>query len=120
MHLLQTSDKRDPRLADTPTIYELMDQLKTPDLKRRAVRVLVAGGNFYHPVAAGPGVPADRIKVLRDAFNSALKDPDLLAKAEKARLETNWSTGDQVQGMVKELIDQPKPVFEIVKKVLEK
>jgi tripartite-type tricarboxylate transporter receptor subunit TctC len=49
-----------------------------------------------------------------------LKDPDLLAKAEKARLETNWSTGEQVQTMVKELIDQPKPVFEIVKKVLEK
>ena len=120
LHLLQTSDKRDPRLTDTPTIYELMDQLKTPNLKRRAVRVLVAGGNFYHPVATGPGVPADRVKILRDAFSSALKDPELLGKAEKARLETNWSTGEQVQGMVRELIDQPKPVFEIVKKVLEK
>jgi tripartite-type tricarboxylate transporter receptor subunit TctC len=71
-------------------------------------------------VATGPGVPADRVKLLRDAFSSALKDPELLAKAEKARLETNWSTGEQVQDMVRELIDQPKPVFEIVKKVLEK
>ncbi|HEX7232981.1 MAG TPA: hypothetical protein VF452_21540 [Candidatus Binatia bacterium] len=56
------------------------------------------------------------MKILRDAFCSALKDSDLLGKAEKARLETNWSTGEQVQGMVRELIDQPKPVFEIEKK----
>ena len=78
-----------------------MDQLKAPDVKRRAVRVLVAGGNFYHPVATGPSVPADRIKVLRDAFNSAVKDPELLAKAEKARLETNWSTESKYKGWSK-------------------
>jgi hypothetical protein len=120
LHLLQTTDKRDGRLPDTLTIYELMDRLKATDLNRRAVRVLVAGGNFYHPVAAGPGVPSDRVKLLRGAFNNALKDPELLAKADKARLETNWSTGEQVQGIVNELVDQPKPVFEIVKKVLEK
>lgn len=40
-------------------------------------------GHFYHPVAAGPGVPADRVKILRDAFSNALKDPELLSKAEK-------------------------------------
>ena len=120
LHLLQTSDKRDARIPETPTIYELMETLKTTETKRRAVRVLVAGGNFYHPVAAGPGVSADRIKILREAFSSALKDPELLAKAEKARLETNWSTGEQVQSMVNELMDQPKAVFEIVRRVLEK
>ena len=56
---------------------------------------------FITPLPPGPSVPADRIKVLRDAFNSALKDPELLAKAEKARLETNWSTGEQVEGWSK-------------------
>jgi tripartite-type tricarboxylate transporter receptor subunit TctC len=74
--------------------------------------VLVAGGNFYHPVATGPGVPADRVKILRDAFSNALKDPELPGKAEKALLETNWSTGEQVRDMARELIDQSKPAFE--------
>jgi len=37
LHLLQTMDKRDARLMGTPTIYELIDHLKTTDLKRRAV-----------------------------------------------------------------------------------
>src|SRR5688572_20774134 len=89
LHLLQTTDKRDARISETPTIYELMERLKTTEINQRAVRVLVAGGNFYHPVAAGPGVSADRIKMLREAFSSALKDPELLTKADKARLETN-------------------------------
>ena len=32
--LIQTGNKRDPRLADVPTIYELMDQYKTPEASR--------------------------------------------------------------------------------------
>jgi tripartite-type tricarboxylate transporter receptor subunit TctC len=120
LHLLQTGDKRDSRVPEAPTIYELMDTLKTTDMRRRAVRVLVAGGEFYHPIATGPGVPADRISMLRDAFSRALKDPELLAKATAARLETNWSTGEQVQSIVNELMDQPKEVFDIVRTVLVK
>jgi tripartite-type tricarboxylate transporter receptor subunit TctC len=120
LHLLQTGDKRDSRVAEAPTVYELMDRLKTTDIRRRAVRVLVAGGDFYHPVAAGPGVPPERISILREAFNRALKDPELLAKASAARLETNWSTGEQVQSIVSELMDQPKDVFAIVRTVLSK
>jgi hypothetical protein len=120
LHLLQTGDKRDSRVPEAPTVYELMDSLKTADMRRRAVRVLVAGGEFYHPLATGPGVPADRISILREAFSRALKDPDLLAKAAAARLETNWSTGEQVQNIVNELMDQPKEVFDIVRTVLAK
>ena len=120
MHLLQTGEQRDSRVAESPTIYELMDWLKTTDMRRRAVRVLVAGGDFYHPIAAGPGVPTERISTLREAFSRALKDPELLAKASAARLETNWSTGEQVQSIVNKLMDQPKEVFDIVRTVLVK
>jgi tripartite-type tricarboxylate transporter receptor subunit TctC len=38
------------------------------------------------PYVASKAVPADRVAVLRAAFNAVLKDPQLLAEAEKLRL----------------------------------
>ena len=43
-------------------------------------RALAAG----RPFATTPNVPADRVKILQDAFAAALKDPELLAEADKA------------------------------------
>jgi tripartite-type tricarboxylate transporter receptor subunit TctC len=71
-HLLQTGRKRDPRAAETPTIFELMDRYKTPEVNRRAMEVLAAGEGFGHPMMAPPGTPMDRVKILRDAYAKAL------------------------------------------------
>jgi hypothetical protein len=79
---------------------------------RQSRAVLEGKYDYYHPCRHRPGVPADPVKILRDAFSNALKDPELPGKAEKALLETNWSTGEQVQDMARELIDQSKPAFE--------
>ena len=48
-HLVQTGRKRDPNLSDTPTLYELMEKYKTPELTRRAVKVILAGGKLAAP-----------------------------------------------------------------------
>ncbi len=45
-HLLQSPRKRDPRLPEAPTIYELMDEYKTPEVNRRVTQVLLAGADF--------------------------------------------------------------------------
>ncbi len=39
--LVQTGDKRNHRLPDTPTIWELMDQEKVSEAKRRLARVIL-------------------------------------------------------------------------------
>jgi tripartite-type tricarboxylate transporter receptor subunit TctC len=36
-----------------------------------------------------PGVPPDRVAVLRCAFDQTMKDPDFLAKAERLKLTVN-------------------------------
>jgi len=64
----QSPRKRDPRLPDTPTIYELMDQYKTPDQARRVATVILAGGVFGRPMVGPPGIPAERLKILRSAY----------------------------------------------------
>ena len=84
-HLFQTGRKRDPRAADTPTVFELMDQYKTAEISRRAIEVLTAGEEFGHPMMAPPGTPMERVRILRDAYAKAVKDPELIAEAQKAR-----------------------------------
>ena len=52
--ILQTGKKRDPLVPDVPTIYELMDQLKTPEATRRVAAVLLAPAVFGRPMVATP------------------------------------------------------------------
>lgn len=118
-HLLQAGKKRDARLADVPTIYELMDKYKTPDGPRRAAQVLLSGDDLGRPMTAPPGVPAERIKILREAYARALKDPDLLAEVDRQRLDMEPSSGEEIQALQKELVEQKRDVIERVKKLLE-
>ena len=117
-HMIQTARKRDPELLDTPTVYELMDQHKTNDLSRRAARVILAGGEFGRPMVTSPSTPLDRVNVLREGFAGALKDPELLAEATKGKMDVDPSTGEELQALVKEVMDQPKEVIQRVKKIL--
>ncbi len=55
--LVQTGDKRNHRLPDTPTIWELMDQEKGMDAKKRLARVVLGPGAFGRPILATPGIP---------------------------------------------------------------
>lgn len=79
--LVQSGRKRDRRLPDTPTLYELMDRYKTPEQSRKVAAVILAGGVFGRPMVGPPGVPPDRLKLLRSAFAGALKDPELRSEA---------------------------------------
>jgi tripartite-type tricarboxylate transporter receptor subunit TctC len=118
-HLLQAGKKRDPRLADVPTIYELMDRYKTSDVGRRLVQVILSGDDLGRPMVAPPGVPADRVKILREAYNKALRDPALLEEVTKSRLDMEPSTGEEIEALIKEIMDQPPEVIALVKKILD-
>ena len=116
--IAQSPRKRDARLPDTPTIYELMDQYKTPDQARRVATVILAGGVFGRPMVGPAGIPADRMKILRAAYLSALKDPELKVEAEKRGYELEPVGGDEMERLAKEVMAQPPEVIERMKKVL--
>lgn len=115
--LVQTARTRDPRAPDVPTIYELMDQYKTPDISRRMVRVMLAGAEFGSPLFAAPGTPAERIKILREAHAKSMKDSELVAEAKKGRMDMDPSTGEELQELTKEVMSQPPEVIERAKKI---
>jgi tripartite-type tricarboxylate transporter receptor subunit TctC len=118
--LMQTGSKRDARLKDAPTIYELMDKYKTTDAGRQLAKVILAAGDFGRPIVAPPGVPADRLKILREAFDKAINDPALLAEAEKRRLEIDQTTWNEMESMAKDLVNTPADVVERMSKLLGK
>jgi len=118
--LFQTGLKRQPRLKDAPTIYELMDKYKTPEDGRHLAKIILASGEFGRPLVFAPGVPADRLKTLRDAFNKSMNDPALLAAAEKRRLELDPGTGEELESLAKEVMSAPPDVVQAVRKLLGK
>lgn len=118
--LIQTGRKRDARAPDVPTIYELMEQYKTPDISRRVVQVILAGAEFGSPTFAPPGTPPERVKILSEAHAKAMKDPELLAESKKGKMDMAPSTGEELQAFTKEVMDQPAEVIERAKKILGK
>jgi hypothetical protein len=116
--LVQTGRKPSPSLPEVPTIYELMDRYKTPEVGRRLATLVLAPGEFGRPILAPPGVPAERVKILRDALNKTLRDPELLAVAKKRDWPVSPVAGEELEPLAKEVIAQPPEVVQLLKKIL--
>ncbi len=117
--LVQTGKKREARLADAPTLYELMDQYKTPEATRRLAAVLLGNAGFgLWPMMTTPGTPVEITKALRGAFTKALNDPELLAESAKKTMEVELVTGEDLQILAKEVVSQPPEIIARMKKLL--
>jgi tripartite-type tricarboxylate transporter receptor subunit TctC len=116
--LMQSGAKRDPRLKDAPTLYELMDTYKTPSQARSLAKVILAAGEFGRPLVTPPGVPADRLKIFRDAFDKAINDPALKAAAEKRRLDLDPAPGAELESLAKEVMGASPDIVQRVEKLL--
>ncbi|HME59682.1 MAG TPA: tripartite tricarboxylate transporter substrate-binding protein [Candidatus Binatia bacterium] len=118
-HILQTSEKRDSRVGDVPTIYEIFEKENTADESRRVADVILRGGDFGRPMIAAPGTPTDRVNILRKAYVQSMNDAELLAEAKKGRMDIEPVTGEQLQALAKRVMSQPPAVLKRVKKILE-
>src|SRR5262249_50440265 len=52
---------------------------------RQIFRLVFGWLDLERPIGAPPGVPAERVRALREAFDRAMADPALLADAEEAQ-----------------------------------
>ncbi len=117
--LLQTARSRDPRASDVPTIFELMNQYKTPEATRKLVVGILASGDLGRPIVAPPALPPDRVKLLREAFMKTVQDPVFLDDVKKKKLEADPSSGEEIEALAREAVAQPREVIERMKKILE-
>jgi hypothetical protein len=118
--LIQTGRKRDERLHQVPTLNELMDEFKTEEIGRRLANVVLASGELGRPYLLPPGIPAERLKNLREAFMKLMVDPAFLADVKKRGLEVDPSTGEELEKLAKQVMAQPPEVIERVKKLMGK
>ena len=116
--LAQTGKIRETSLADVRTLDELMDKYKTPEISRRLATVMLASNVFGRPMLTPPVVPAERVRILREAWNRTVKDPELLAEAKKRRWPVAPLAGEELESLAKEVIAQPPEVVQRLKKFL--
>lgn len=114
--LSQVGMVRDPRLPNVPLLTELVGK----DPKKLAAARLVSLALIQNrSVAAPPGVPDERVALLRTAFEKVVHDPDFLATAKRAELEIRPTTGQAVAQTVHEVLSMPKDVIETARQALE-
>ena len=106
--LIQLGLIKHPDLPDVPL---LIDLVKSPD-DRAALELMLAPFDMARPFFAPPGVPAERIEILRKAFDAAMKDPALIADAAKQRLDLMPMSGAEMQATFTKLHALPEPVLE--------
>ena len=117
--LIQTGRKRDARLGDVPTLYELMDKQKTPDSLRRMASVVLSSGGFGRPMLAPPNMAPDIARTIRESYAKMLKDPEFIAEVKKRRYDLEPVSWEEMQSLAKEVTSQPPDVVERVKRILE-
>lgn len=116
--LFFTGNKRNKRLPDVPTLYEIFDREKVPEDRRRVAEVILAAEDFGRPIVAGPGTSADHLKILRNSFNQAIKDPELLADAQKQKMDVDPDSGENLEKLVSRIMQQPPEVVARARKIL--
>ena len=115
IHIIaQVGLTRAPDLPDVPLITDLA----TNEDDRAALRLLSAPATVGRPYFTTPGVPADRVKALRDAFSAMVKDEAFLEDAKKLGLDINPVSGEELQKIVADIVDTPARVADRLNQII--
>ena len=112
--IFQSGLERESTIPDVPTLLEFA---KT-DEARRMVSIFATTDIMGRSLAAPPGVPAERVEILRKAFNETLLDKDFLADAEKSKLIIQPVEGVKLQSIVEKVVDSPADIVVKYKKAV--
>ena len=110
---------QDPEvLAKDPDMPLLRKVVRDPAKHARLLGFMDAQLVLGRPFAGPPGIPQDRLQILREAFKKALQDPELLAIAKKAGIPIDHMSGEKAQEIVKDALEQPPELVGVLKRVM--
>jgi tripartite-type tricarboxylate transporter receptor subunit TctC len=117
--IIQQGPEKSVLLPPVPTVAELAPPESKPLVK--LMDVMLAYTDFDRPYAAPPGVPKERLQILRESFERMLKDTEFAAEAKKL-LDwdgTTYLSGEQLQKKIDATVTQPPEIIKRVKEILE-
>jgi tripartite-type tricarboxylate transporter receptor subunit TctC len=112
--LYQCALERHVDLPDTPTDVELG---LTPE-GRQILTFYTSSAAVGRSILAPPGIPPERVKVLRAAFDATVKDPEFLAELEKAKQEFQPASGEELQKLIESTANVPAHIVERAEAIL--
>jgi tripartite-type tricarboxylate transporter receptor subunit TctC len=110
----QSGTKSHPELKGVP----LVSELATSEEGRRILEFQNSDAGIGWSVVAPPGVPAERVAVLRAAFDKTMADPEFLAEAKKRGFEINPATGQELEAIVARTMSTPASALVRLKQIL--
>lgn len=114
--ILQIGPAPHPELKDLPHVY----QFARSDEDRAVFDILFGAQGLGRSFVAPPGVPAERVRVLREAFDATVRDEAFLKEAEKIGLDVRPQTGAEVQSFIERVYAAPPAVAARAKKALNR
>jgi tripartite-type tricarboxylate transporter receptor subunit TctC len=113
--LVQLALEKHPDLSSVPIITDLAESAE----QRQLIKLIFARQVVGRPFIAPPGIPQDRLTILRKAFMDTMMDQDFLADAEKSKLEITPVPGDRLETLVKEVYETPPTVARKAAEILK-
>lgn len=106
--IIQHGSKKRPDLQDIPLFIELARN----DEERKMIRLMDVREEIAKPYLAPPGLPPDRLAILRHAFDATMKDPGFLGDLKSANMEVDEPlSGAELAATVKEISETPPSVI---------
>ena len=100
---------------DAPSV----EQLARTAEDRRVIELVVSGTQLGRPLFITPGVPEERVRALRAAFDATMKDPEFLAEAASLNFEVAPVGGEELQKRVEKVLATPKDLAARARHLLE-
>ncbi len=114
--LVQAPTPEGGRTKDFPNTPTLLDFAKT-DEHQELIKATFGLTHYGRPYAMPPGVPKDRVEVLRKAFTATMNDPKFLAEAKRLKRDIIPSTGAELQQLWKDVLNAPAETTAIIKDI---
>ena len=114
--MLQMGARLHPELPDVPSLYSLVSSADD----RAALALIFDKYQLGRPYFVAADVPAERVAMLRKAFDAALADKELRAEAAKLKAEIDPLDGASVQGLIEKMYAQPEALVKRARMFLGK
>jgi tripartite-type tricarboxylate transporter receptor subunit TctC len=113
--LFQGGAEVNQEIKEVPSILTLAKDADT----KQAIEFLYAGQGIGRPFVAPPDLAPEVLKMLRDAFDATMKDPEFIAETKQRKLDLDPEDGAHLEALIKKIYATPKPIVDKVGELIK-